>query len=117
VLDIKKANPQNICAFFSKTTKKHYLTYFDSYLKANSSPSGPKINCLTNIPQAKISSNLSSLTVVDTSSMLRADKRAYFVSIEGYHPLSSYLLFKIERICHALEQTSNVSLYSKFPYF
>jgi len=108
VIDIKKCNFQNISAFFSNTSKKYYLTHFDCYLKSNSNPISPKILSLLNIADAKINSQISSLTNIETSNFIRNDKKAYFVSIEGYHPISSFLLFKIERICNGLEHSSHV---------
>lgn len=107
LIDIKKCNFQNISAFFSSTSKKYYLTYFDSYLKANSNPNGPKILSIVDIPEAKINPNLSQLSTVDPSQYLRSDRKAYFVTIEGYHIISTYLLFKIEKLCFGLEHANN----------
>lgn len=110
VIDIKKCNFQNISAFFSNTSKKYYLTDFDSYLKANSNPTYPQILPIIDIPEAKINGNLNQLTTIDTNQYFRSDRKAYFITIEGYHIISTYLLFKIEKLCFGLEHANIVKL-------
>jgi len=107
IIDIKKCNFQNISALLSNTSKKYYLTHFDCYLKSNSNPASAKIIPLTNIVEARVNSQINSLSNIDTSNFLRSDRRAYFVSIEGYHPISSSLLFRIDKICHGLEHATH----------
>jgi len=102
-IDIKKSNFQNVSAFFSTTTKRYYITHFDCYLKSNSNHAPAKVVSLTGVPKATVNSQLSALPALDSTNFLRSDRRAYFVNIEGYHPISSHLLFKIEKICYALE--------------
>ncbi len=109
VIDIKKCNFQNISALLSNTSKKYYLTHFECYLKSNSNPASAKIIPLTGIIEARINSQINSLSTIDTSNFLRSDRRTFFVSIEGYHPISSYLLFRIDRICHGLEHATHVT--------
>jgi len=116
VIDIKRCNFQNISAFFSNTTKKYYLTHFDCYLKSNSNSNSSKVLSLLNISEAKINSQISNLTNIETSNFIRNDKKAYFVNIEGYHPISSLLLFKIEKICNGLEHASHVKINFDFPF-
>jgi len=102
-IDIKKCNFQNISAFLSNTTKKYYLTHFDCYLKSNSSPNSPKILSLAMISDSKVNSQINALNDIETSNFIKNENKAFFVSIEGYHPISSFLLFKIEKIYHGLE--------------
>jgi hypothetical protein len=107
MIDIKKCNFQNISAFLSNTSKRYYLTHFDCYLKSNSNPDSAKILTLANVAEARLNSQIKTLTNIETSNYLRTDRKAYFVSIEGYHPISSYLLFRIEKICNGLEHASH----------
>ena len=106
--DIKRSNFQNISAFYSQTTKKYYLTHFDCYHKAPSNPSNPKIIPLTDVFIAKLNLQLTNLVGIDTTNYMRCDRRPYIVTFEAYHPISSYLLFKIERVCYSIEHANNV---------
>jgi len=110
-IDIKKCNFQNISAFLSNTTKKYYLTHFDCYLKSNSGPNCPKILSLATIADSKVNSQINALNDIEASSFLRNENKAYFVSVEGYHPISSFLLFKIEKICSGLEHAVHVKFF------
>lgn len=107
-IDIKKSNFQNVSAFYSASAKRYYITHFDCYLKSNSSHAAAKAVSLAGVPKATINSQLTSLPALDSTSFLRSDRRAYFVHIEGYHPITSNVLFKIEKICYALEHNHNV---------
>ena len=111
-IDIKKCNFQNISAFLSNTTKKYYLTHFDCYLKSNSGPNYPKILSLATVADSKVNSQIHALNDIETSSFIKSENKAYFVCVEGYHPISSSLLFKIEKICPGLEHAIHVSLLS-----
>jgi hypothetical protein len=109
-IDIKKCNFQNISAFLSNTTKRYYLTHFDCYLKSNSTPSCSKILSLATVADSKVNSQISALNDIESSSFIKNENKAYFVSVEGYHPISSFLLFKIEKICTGLEHAVHVNL-------
>ena len=50
-----------------------------------------------------------SLVGIDTTNYIRCDRKPYIVTFEAYHPISSYLLFKIERVCYGIEHANNVS--------
>lgn len=93
----------------SNTTRKYYLTHFDCYLKSNSSHSTINLVPLTGIVEAKVNGQINTLTNIDTSNFLRSDRRAYFINIEGYHAISSYLLFRIDKLCYGLEHATYVN--------
>lgn len=110
VIDIRKCNFQNISAFMSNTSKKYYLIHFDCYLKSNSAHSPYQILPLTGIVEGRVNAQINALTAIDMNHFLRSDRKAYFVSIEGYHTISSYLFFKVDKICHGLEHATYVRL-------
>ncbi len=109
MIDIRKCNFQNISAFISNTTRKYYVTHFDCYLKSNNSQAQTQLLSLAGIVEGRLNSQIQALTTIDLHNFLRSDRKAYFVSLEGYHPLSSYLLFKIDKLCYGLEHASYVS--------
>jgi len=94
----------------SNTSKKYYLTHFDCYLKSNNTQAATQLIPLSGIVEARINSQIAALTSIDMNSFLRSDRKAYFVSMEGYHPLSSYLLFKIDKLCYGLEHATYVKI-------
>ena len=93
----------------SNTSKKYYLTHFDCYLKSNSSQSTNQLLPLGGVVEARLNAQINALTTIDTSNFLRSDRKAYFISMEGYHPLSSYLLFKIDKLSYGLEHATYVT--------
>ena len=114
---MKRSNFQNISAFQSHTTNKYYLTHFDCYLKSKSDKVDDdtvRIVPLVNMVQAALQppvENSVDLKVYKKSN----NKKAYFVSIEGFHPISSYLLFKLDKVCNSLEHSIHVRrIYSNF---
>jgi hypothetical protein len=44
------------------------------------------------------------------------EKKAYFITIEGFHPLNSRRLFKLERLCHALQSKISQADAKQFLY-
>jgi len=88
--------------------KRYYLTHFDCYLKSGASHSPSKVLSLAGVTKASINSQLTMLPIFDSTNFLRSDRRAYFLNIEGFHPLNSQTLFKIEKISYALEHIANV---------
>ena len=111
VIDVKKSNFQNVSSFFSNTTKRYYLTHFDCYLKATPIHSSCKVLSLAGVCKAAINTQMASLPMFESTNFLRLDRRAYFLNIEGFHPLSTHTLFKLEKICYALEHHINVTSY------
>lgn len=95
----------------SNTSKKYYLTHFDCYLKSNSSQSTNQLLPLGGCVEARLNAQINALTTIDTSNFLRSDRKAYFISMEGYHPISSYLLFKIDKLSYGLEHAQYVSVW------
>ena len=91
------------------------MAHFDCYHKAPSNQSNPKILPLTDIFIAKLNFQPINLTGIDVTNYMRCDRRPYIVTFEGYHPISSYLLFKIDRVCYSIEHANNVIFY-QFKY-
>jgi len=59
---------------------------------------------------SKVNSQINALNDIETSNFIKNENKAFFVSIEGYHPISSFLLFKIEKIYHGLEHSIHVKI-------
>jgi len=115
VINIKKCNFQNISAFVSQSHNRYYLTHFDCYLKSRADENAPKILTLLNLNQASIQPIQNSPTI-DSKSYKKVGRKPYFVTVEGLHPISSYLLFKIDRVCHALEHSTQVFTYCNLEF-
>jgi len=107
LIDVKKSNFQNVSSFYSNTSKRYYLTHFDCYLKATPIHSSCKVLSLAGVCKAAINTQMASLPAFESTNFLRLDRRAYFLNIEGFHPLSTHTLFKLEKIAYALEHHVN----------
>ena len=84
------------------------MTYTDAYEKSKTPASTTKIYSLVEIPEAKVNP-INKLPALDVASYSRADKKTYFVSLEGYHAISSMMLFKIDKLCNSVQHNSYVS--------
>ena len=107
-IDLKRINFQNVSAYYSKSTKKHYLTHFDCYHKASKSPSW-KLRVLSDIPDSKIAliDNVSSHNN-EILALPRSDKKIIFINLEGVHPIGGAVLFRIEKAVSVHEDTLSV---------
>lgn len=102
-------------AFLSNASNKFYLTHFDCYLKSKADDTAPKILGLKNISIALLQFTQSSINAIDNKFYKKSTRKPYFLSVEGFHPISSYLLFRIDRVCHSLEHVTNVEItFKKF---
>lgn len=93
------------------------MTHFDCYLKSKTDKIDDdtvRIVPLVNVVQAALQPPIEGLNTIDSKVYKKSNgKKAYFVSIEGFHPISSYLLFKLDRACNSLEHTVNVIIFGK----
>ncbi len=111
VMNLKRSNFQNISSFFSQNYNRYYLTHFDCYLKSRGDEIGSKISTLLNLGVASIQSKSELTEPIDPRYYKKVGRKPYFIKIEGYHPISSYLLFKIEKDSHAVENMMQVMFF------
>lgn len=104
-IDLKKINFQNVSAYYSKSSKKYYLTHFDCYYKFKKDLN-QSIKPLNEISSAKISPQEQS---IDISQLIPNNRKFNFITVEAYHPISSYLHFKAEKSATGFEETHQVT--------
>jgi len=97
--------PSKAIVFFVTLIRKQYLAHKNCYMKSNANLSDPRI--IPNLPHfpPKINFYSAPTPLFNTSNYYVNEKKSCFVSIEGFHPISSYQYFKIEKICSVMQHT------------
>jgi len=95
--------PFKVIVFFVTLIRKQYLAHRNCYMKSNANLSDPRI--IPNLPHFPPKINFYSVPtpLFHPNNYSVNEKKSCFVSIEGFHPISSYQYFKIEKICSVMQ--------------
>lgn len=104
-------NPETTYAYTVNNYQKVYLAHAECYLNSkDNSIFSETTNPLENVP-AQVSIDPSFSTSIVSVETLPDTKKAYFVKLEGFHPISSSKIFKIEKVCNQVCLTSDENQY------
>ena len=104
-------NPETTYAYTVNGYQKMYLAHAECYLSSQDNSVFSEItNPLENIP-AQISIDPSFSNTIMSLETLPDTKKAYFIKLEGFHPISSNKFFKIEKVCSEICLTSDENQY------
>ena len=91
--------------FAGYSSRRQYLAHRECQIRSNIDPKTPKLIGGFPLTQPKVQFSRMPISPPLQKNFVRKDKDTYFLSFEGYHPISSYLYFKVERICHIQQNT------------
>lgn len=97
----------NVLAMASSMQRKQYLMHRDCHLTGAEDANIPRILPFSSIFQPKINPYQIPASPFNKKEYYTYEKRGCFVSIEGYHPISSYLYFKVDKICSVQQHISS----------
>ena len=91
-------DPTRALALVAGASRRQYLLHKSCYLQSASNMNAPKI--ITNLPLFEPRINFSQVPTFpfNRSNFVLNEKKGCFVTIEGFHPVSSLCYFKIEKI-------------------
>lgn len=106
VIELKKNAVQPNSAIFTKSKGKYYLTHSECFKKSQILPDIPKIKKNINDHQCLINYQPNYFDI--DSFKVTQSKKFYSVVWEFYHPISSLLYFRLDKILPVLEHKHNV---------
>lgn len=107
VIDVKRCNFQNISAYYSNVTRRHYLTHFECSCKA-SKTSYWKKKKLSDILESQITPT-DDIPNNDIELLIHHEKKMMAISIEASHPIGGTAIFRLEKVLSVFEDSFMVT--------